>query len=188
MPGIDDSEVRVGATGNLYMGAVGATVPAGLGTLSAPTWVDLGALSEEGPKVTPTRDVSPIMPWQGLFPIRQTVTGASFVLGFTLIQRNAATLRLAFGGGTLTEAPADSGIFTFTPPDPEDIDEHAFILEVRDGTVTDRWVLDRGMATLDGDVAFSKDAAVAFPLSVTALAVNGALPWRLISNDPALEA
>jgi hypothetical protein len=181
---LDSTELRVGVTGNLYVAATSATPPA---TTTDPWtgWIDLGLLSDDGPTMTPSMDTTEIPVWQSFYAARRIVTGRGLEWAFTLMQRNADTMKLAFGGGTVV-AGTQAGDWIYTPPTPETIDERAFGLEVREGTIVDRYILPRGMVTGLGDVPFKRTEATRFDLTIAAVGSDTADPWYMISNDAAM--
>lgn len=182
---IDPSEIRVGTTGTLYVAPVGTTLPTTTASALAAGFVDLGYISEDGPSLTPSMDVSTITPWQSFYPVKRIVTSRGMEWSFSLMQRNAATFPLAMGGGIITSLGA--GDFKYSPPDPSVIDERSFVLEVRENDIIDRYVLERGMVTDLGDVSFKRDEATMFDVTISALASDDDEPWYLLTNDPAMD-
>jgi hypothetical protein len=180
---IDTSEIRVGVTGNLYVAPMTATPPANT-TDPWTGFIDLGALSEDGPTMTPSMDVTDIPIWQSFYAARRIVTARGVEWAFTLMQRNADTLKLAMGGGTIAAGTGSDWIYT--PPAPSVIDERMFGLEVREGTIVDRYIMTRGLVTGIGDVPFKRTEATRFDITISALGDDNGDPWRLISNDPAM--
>jgi hypothetical protein len=90
-------------------------------------------------------------------------------------------LAVAFGGGEVT---VDNGIATFVPP-PAGLNEFAFVYEIVDGPIIDRYLLYRGSPALGGEVNFQRGEMTGYEIEVTHLnTVDGV--WRLLSNDPAL--
>jgi hypothetical protein len=184
----DATQVRVGITGALYLGALGVTAPTATAGSWPGGWVDLGLLDEAKPaEMHPTQTTKDFYAWQTRLPVRtiQTQTGLEWV--FTLLQKTGTNLKLAFGGGSITSL--GGGDYKYTLPVAGINDEHAFGLEVTDGTVTDRWVLPRGLVSTRQPILFKRDEMVKFDLTVKALAPSGAPSgnWDLlVSNDPAL--
>lgn len=179
---INASEIRLGLTGKVYSGPIGTAFPATVVAVPAVTWIEHGYLTEDAISIGLSIDTQSIMGWQSLTALRNVKLSSEFAVTFALMQRNAANLKLAFGGGTI----AASGTSTlYSPPALTAVDERAFMFEVTDGAITDRWLLERGLASLSGDVAFKKDEATAYELTVVAL--TGATgTWRLMTNDPSV--
>lgn len=184
MAGIDGTQIRGGLTGNLYIADALTAGPTDTGTAWPVAWIDLGLLSEDGPGMAPQNSSKENMSWQSYFATRVFMSKRGLQWTFTLQQTTGTILKLAFGGGTITDL--GGGDFEYEPPDPSIVDEHAFGLEVRDGDFIDRYILDRGMATNLGAIPMKKDVAREYPITVTALDANDGIPWRLISNDASM--
>jgi hypothetical protein len=183
----DNSEVRAGVTGALYVGAVGSTEPSTVVSAWAGAWTDLGLLTEDGPTMQPSMNTADFKGWQEFFPVRTVVTERGLEWKFKLIQKNGTNLKLACGGGTVTSL--GGGLYSYDPPDPSFVDYRAFGLEVNDGGIIDRYVLRRGLVAAIGAVPFKKAEPVTFDLTVRASAAPGATtqPWKLVaSNDAAM--
>lgn len=180
----DTSQVRVGVTGSVWVAPLATTVPVDVAAWPA-GWVDLGLLDEEAtPELTPTRDITDIRAWQRFFPVRSVKTSEGMEYTFTLIQKSGTNLKLAFGGGTVTNL--GGGIYRYTPPAAGFIDERMLGIEVIDGSVTDRFIARRAYVVDTGTITFSKVAAVSFPLTVRVLEPTSGERWELISNDTAM--
>jgi hypothetical protein len=182
---LDATEVRVGLTGNLYSAPLATAMPTTVATALPIAWVDLGYVSEDGLALTPNATVQDVKAWQTQYAVRRMTTDREFVSKFKLEQRNSDTLQLAFGGGSVVVA---SGVSTYTPPAGFETFERSFVLEVRDGTIIDRWLLYRGFPSISGDIVFKRDEATMFELEIGALADAAENVWKLVSNDPALVA
>src|SRR5215471_9915903 len=95
---LDCSEVRVGLTGHLYTAPVGTPMPTDVTTPLPSPWVDLGYTTEDGLSMGVDINREDFNVWQSLAPCRSVITSQTYTDTFTLVQRNADTLRLAFGG------------------------------------------------------------------------------------------
>jgi hypothetical protein len=176
---LDATEVRVGVEGHLYVAPLGTTMPTDVTTALAAAWVELG-YTETGPSMSVDTEREDFVPWQSKNPVRSVVTGQTMTSTFTLWQRNSDTLKLAFGGGTVTLSGAGPAKL-YTPP-PAGLDERAFVYEIIDGTTIDRYLLYRGVPALGGEVSFNKDAVSGFEIEITHLeSADGT--WKLITND-----
>lgn len=187
MSGLDATEARVGITGTMLIAPVGTDKPTDTTSAWPAGWVDLGYGQDDGPpaSIRPNQTTKSFKGWQAFFPIRTVATDRSMQWMFRLVQRNRDTLALALGGGEFTDL--GGGDTMYTPPEQAFIDEHAFGLEVVDGDIIDRYLLDRGMVTNVDEIVFRKDELIRFACTIDALApTTGNDPWQLISNDPAL--
>jgi hypothetical protein len=182
---LDATQVRVGITGHIYKAPVGTDAPDGVDELATP-WKELG-YSETGPSLSVDTSKESFTPWQSLSPVRETITGQVITASFTLWQRNADTLREAWGGGTVI-AGTDDGVRIFSPPSVPTINEGAYIFDVIDGLIIDRYYIERASSSLDGEVPFAKDGVTSYTIGLTYLApASGGSPWKLITNDAAVE-
>lgn len=183
----DETEVRKGLTGNLYSAPLGTTMPTNttiaMSSVDA-AWVELGYTSEDGLSMSTDNTTEGHTPWQALRPVRYDTTNRSEMFTFTLWQRNAETLRQAFGGGTVVAGTGDDVIYT--PPSSAAQFERAYVFEVIDGDIIDRYLCQRGTPTLNGDVPFTKADITQFEIQVTVLDSAGD-SWSLITNDPAVD-
>lgn len=177
---LDATQVRVGLTGHLYAAPVATTMPADATTALAVAWKELGYVTEDGITIGSAANVAKIMAWQTQYEVRRMVTSRDQTFKFKLMQRNTETLKLAMGGGAVTVSGAVS---TYTPPVGGTSYERAFVFEVDDGSVIDRWLCYRGVAVLSGDVVQKKDEASVFDLEVGVLADATGNTWTLLSSD-----
>lgn len=177
---LDPTEIRLGISGHVYSAPIGTAFPADAGTAPGVGWVEHGYLTEDGISVAVASETTDIMAWQSLTAVRTVRTSQEFTATFALMQVNSANLKLAFGGGTIVAAGTGT---KFTPPAASAVDERAFMLEVTDGAVVDRYCIARGLASMTGEVTFTKDEASAFTLSVKALTAADGSTYTRLTND-----
>lgn len=181
---LDATEVRVAVTGHLYKAVVGTALPTTTGTALPADWKELG-YTETGPNMSVDTSKESFTPWQAQTPVREQVTGQTVTSKFTLWQRNADTLKLAWGGGTVVVGtPVTDRIFT--PPASATVNEGAFVFEIVDGLIIDRYAIARASISLDGDVAFDKADVTGFEIGLTFLQPAAGSSWKLITNDAAV--
>jgi len=177
------AEVRVGLTGHLYSAPIGTAMPTTV-TAAVPTpWVELGYTTEDGVSMSVDTTKEDFRVWQSSSPCRSVVTEQTLTTTFTLVQRNPETLRVAFGGGTTTVA---TGVATYTPP-AVGLADLAFVYEVIDGAIIDRYLLYRGNPSLTGEINFQKAEMTGYEIEITHLNSTDGV-WKLLSNDPAMLA
>lgn len=181
----DSDEVRVTGTGHVYVADVGTAFPT---TVSDPVshntgWVELGYCSEEGARFSFGREINNIMAWQAFDPIRKVVTAVPKSVSFDLQQWNQHTVKLALGGGTVTEPATDN--YQYEPPDESYLDERALIVEGIDGDYTYRFCYRKALNESGVDFAFVRSDPVLFPITMGILAADdGAKPFLIQTNDP----
>lgn len=178
---VDSDNILVGAAGTVRVAPVGTAVPTGLASYSG-TWVDLGYLGEDGVSFDPTMDVNEIMAWQDFYPVRRNVTSRGLDITLPLLEWKKDTIPFAFGGGEVT---TDTGIHTYTPPDPEDIDERALSIEWSDGTRDYRWHIARVMVSSLPSFSVQRTDPATLEITCSVMGVSGATPWHFITDDAA---
>lgn len=177
-------QVVVAANGSIYVGELGATAPATIDAAIDPAeWIDLGYANDDGVTFSDGKDTEDINAWQSFYALRRIVTAKEGSLQFNLLQWNGATVRLAFGGGTVTEDAA--GEYRYEPPDPGVIDERAAIIEWVDGDRNYRLIVPRSMVSETVETNLTKSDAGELPITLSVLGQEGVKPWYLLTDDPA---
>lgn len=182
----DVSEIRVGTTGTLYVAAANTAAPTDVTTPWGASWTDLGALSDDGPAITPTIGTADINIWQSFYAAKKIVTSRGMDWKFKLAQRNADTFLLAMGGGSIAETSTGSGVWKYTPPAASVLDTRAFGLEVVEGGIVDRYYLAAGLVTGLGDVVFKRTEATMYDITVGAIGSDSSDMWIMLTNDAAM--
>lgn len=177
-------EVVVGASGRIYVAPVGTTLPTSPTSSLDAAFTDLGYTSEEGVTLSFTKNSEDVNVWQSAFPVRRLGVGFEASAAFTLRQWNADTVALAFGGGTVTED--DPGVYVYTPPSVEDVDERCAVIEWQDGTRTYRWVIARCTVSEGVETQLVRTGAADLPITLAVLGDDAGEPWYLVTDDPAL--
>lgn len=184
---IDGTEVRVAGGGHVYVAAEGTAMPNDLAALDPTKWTDLGYVTEDGVGFTFGREVTDINAWQG-DKVRVITTKEPASCKFALMQTNADTIKVAFGGGTITTSgSAPNEVYTFTPPATGINTERAIVIEFSDGTDKYRYCLPR--TQIQGTVEFTltRNGAVTYPLELGILD-NGDNPkFTIVSNDESMK-
>lgn len=190
---VDATEVRVALRADLYVAVPGTSFPANPTVAPSASWVHLGHHDpESAPKLNREVTREEIRSGLSAYAVRIIETEIKLTSTFTLIQRNAVTWKLAFGGGTIVTTPAVTTgttapeFHTWTPPPVGDIDERAFLWRVTDGDVIDDYRLYRGLPLLSGELEFGKKAEEKFPIGVGQMEDGSGNTWKLVSTDPAM--
>jgi hypothetical protein len=181
---IDTSEIRVGASGIVYVAPTATTLPTDEATAVDAGFIELGAITEDGVTLSPSRSIEKIRAWQSAKAVRTVITEDELSIQFSLMQFNEVTLPLALGGGTITD---NLGSYSYTPPAAGTVDERAFIVEWVDGAITSRLVIPRGMVTEVSEIALTKSGAIELGITVEVL---GSSPndFTIYTDDPAFGA
>lgn len=111
-----------------------ATLPAdtvALGTTWAGPWVPLGA-SDSGLSFSFSRKTNNIMIEEQVVEVDVNTTSLAFTMDITLAEDTLQTMKLAYGGGTITTTAASSGVTgTRVLQISSDMDSFAFGFEVK---------------------------------------------------------
>jgi hypothetical protein len=175
---ISTEEIRVGISGSVYVGPVDADAPVDADTALDSSFVDLGAINEEGIALSPSRSIEKIRAWQAAKAVRTVVTEDELSASFSLMQWNEDTIALAFGGGAFSavtepgeeEEDPDVVVATkYVPPAAGTVDERSFVFEWVDGDVLSRLYVPRGMVSEIGEIRVAKTGAIELALTVEVL-------------------
>lgn len=180
---LDANDLVVAANGRVYVGPTTATLPADETEALDAAFVDLGYCTENGVTVSPTMTVESVQPWQSFYSIREIVTARELTVGFELLQFNADTTVLAFGGGTVTEETP--GHFKMVPPSPEIVDKRTVVVDWSDGDKDYRLVIPVAMMSDGGEFSLSRTAPATLAVTLKALGEDGEDPFVLYTNDTA---
>ena len=178
------TQITVGANGSIFVAPVGTAAPSDIATAWAGTWVDLGYASPDGVTFTDSRTMERIAVWQLFYPGRFIITERDAMASFVLRQWSKDTVKLAFGGGTITTTAGPPAHYLYTPPSPEVIDERAIGIEWIDGTKIYRLVMPRVMVTDSVETKLARTSAADLPIKVGIMGTDGSSPWTLRTNDP----
>lgn len=168
-----------------YYAEVGATLPANTVEFAGDwgaDWVNPGG-TEEGWRLTGDSSTQSHNIEEQPNPVLQTLESRTMGIAAALAEDTLQSLRLAFGGGTIT-TDGVSGVKTFALA--EGIEEFAVGLDMKTvGGVTRRIIIPRASGTGSVDVAFRRSAAKRlWPVQFTALCK----PSDIIIRDIPLEA
>jgi hypothetical protein len=179
----DSDAIVIGANGKVSVAPVGTTLPTTVtGSLNA-AFKETGYISEDGVTFTYSKSVDGVMVWQSLYAVRRVVTDRDFMIAMVMREWNKISVPLAFGGGTIVESPSGSGSYKYSPPNPEDVDERAVIVDWVDGTRHSRLVMPRGFASDNVESNITRGKAADLPITISLIAEDNALPWYMMFDD-----
>lgn len=176
----DPEQILVAGNLRLHAAPVGTTLPTALPVPAvgitpealnlAPEFNEVGFTSPDGSVMNYTPTTEGIMVHQRLLAARTIVTGVEASAQFVLREWTTESVRLGFGGGTVTEP--SGGLYRYDPPAPGTINEFTAVLDLFDEYGTWRWVFERVIATGTMSVNFVKTAAADLPVTLTVQAGN----------------
>lgn len=183
---LDSEETFIGQTGHIYIAPVGTAFPASIGeAVDTDDWTEIGYVDTDGVQFNDTPNFQAFHAWQKRKPIRMVKGDVEATVGFNLQQWNADTIKLAFGGGEVTEDAA--GEYRYTPPAESEIDEHALIVEAADGTVNSRRQYARVLNQAATSFSWSRAAMSLLPVEFMILSADGDDPdSEFLSDSPSM--
>lgn len=179
----DPSEIVIGANGSIYTAPLGSTVPANITVPLGGDWSELGYASEDGVTWVDGKSLESVRAWQSFYDLRRIVSSKEGSLAFQLMQWGGEQVKLAFGGGAVTEPTPNA--YRYTPPDPQDIDERMLCVEWEDGDNDFRLTFPKGMVTDNVEVNIVRTSAALLPITFGLLGDEALDPFILDTNHPA---
>lgn len=177
------NELVVAGAGKVMVAPVGTVAPADPVAAWPAGWIDLGYTNDDGVTFTDARTIEEINVWQLFYPARLVVTARDARLGFALAQWNEETVRLAFGGGTITTTAGPPEHYRYDPPAPESLDERAMGIEWVDGVKQYRLIVPRGVIADDVETNLTRSGMAELPVTFRAIGEAAVNPWYLRTND-----
>lgn len=178
---VNASELVVAGTGNVYVAAVSTAFPSTPSTSPSGSWTDIGYLTDDGVKITPSADVKKIMAWQATYPVRAVLTSRGLVVTMTFLQWNEVNLPLALGGGAIT----GSGPYTFTPDTTGTPTEKALLVRATDGSKKYDVQLARVMPVDLAEIGLVKTDAAGLQVGLEVLQPTSGSPYLIVADDSA---
>jgi hypothetical protein len=180
---LDANDLVVAANGQVFVAPTTTVLPTDESEVLDSAFIGLGYLTDAGVTVSPSMTVESVQPWQSFYSIREIVTARELTVGMELLQFNADTTVLAFGGGIVTEE--SSGHFKMVPPAPETVDKRTVVIDWQDGDKDYRLVIPTAMVSEGGEFTLSRTAPATLAVTLKALGVDGDDPFILYTNDAA---
>jgi hypothetical protein len=179
------SEIVVANTGQVYLAAVGSTVPDDPTESLDSAWSGTGYTNEDGVTLSITPQILEIGAWQARQSVRRELQNQEVQAQFNLLQFNEVNVPFAFGGGSVEVV--SSGIYKYTPPaDGDALDERAMVIDAQDGDKNFRIVFPRGNVTDAVSTNLRRSQEGMLPVAFKALdAGPGLPPFYLLTDDGA---
>lgn len=154
--------------GGVYCAPAGTALPTDADSTLAATYKEQGYISEDGVTKSYSTDIQIVKEWSGR-EIKVIRTEKTITYAFKELETlNEDTIKSVYGAENV-EGTIDSGLtITETDDQPE---EAVWVIDmVADNGTLERHVIPRGVITERGDEIYKRDEAVAFDLTITALA------------------
>lgn len=177
--------IMVPGTFRCYVAPVGTTAPADETTAMPSGWVEVGYTTEDGTSFTTNPTFNEIRSHQSDYPTRIIKTADTADAALTLQEWSKQNFITAFGGGTVTAVTA--GHYRFDPPSSGSSTPVAICLELVDGSKAYRVIMPKVRAKTGVTLPLHKTDAAGLPITLSAEASSSALPWYMLTNDPAFQ-
>ncbi len=181
---LDASDIVIAGNGSVNVAPVGTALPTNPTTALPAAWKNLGYITEDGATFRYDQTKEPVNAWQSFYPLKYRVTGTTAEFDFVLMQMDVDTMPFAFGGGTVTTVAGPPVVYKYTPPNPEDIDERALVLEWVYDTSKFRLVTPRAMLTSGTEVALSRGSETTMPVTLGVLGTAGVAAFEILTDHP----
>lgn len=157
-------------TGGAFRAPIGTALPTNSSTALNVAFKGLGYVGEEGVVFAPARSTDKKKAWGGDI-VKVLQTEYSETWQFTLIEyRNAEVQKLVFGDSnvTVTAATVSAGTLLAVKHNGDVLPRQEFVFEMFEGAATDRVVLPNAQVTEVGEVTYSDEEIIAYPVTVEA--------------------
>jgi len=169
----DNTQVRVGVEGAVYVAPVGTTAPTDPYSAWGTGWIDLGYCTEDGLTESLNEERQEFKAWGEKRPVRTSITNRTNTFKILCEQTSAQTASLFYGVDLADMTSSGTGATQFLsfnePQDPEPL-YYALGMDIIDGDYPKRIIVARAEVTAKGDLVYKSDTNVSYDLTFTALA------------------
>lgn len=186
MAAMNPNQIRVAGNGRILVAPLGTAAPADTDVTWGTDWHDVGYTSADGVKFGRKEKVTNVDTWQSVGPARFIYADRDMTVKFGMMQFNSDTLPLYFGGGSVTETAAGSGIWQYDVASDPTPDERALGLEFTDGDqVVYRFIVHRGQVTETEEVEMNRKGSLTMGVTFTAMGLDASTPLATwLMKDP----
>jgi hypothetical protein len=180
----NDSLVRVGVTGDVYMAPVGTALPTSPTAALNAAFKSVGHLSPDALTESLSLTSERIRTWQKKGGVRTVTTEYDWTFQFVAMETSPLVLEMYYGGA---DSATVAGTSTTTITSDIGSIQKACVIEIIDGTVVTRYAIPVVDVSDRGDVSHTGGAGTGWDLTVSVTGDATALGYR-ITNDPTFAA
>lgn len=176
---VDNTAVRVGVQGAVYIAPVGTTAPTDPYASWGTGWIDLGYATEDGLTESLNSDRQEFNAWGYNHPIRSQITKRSSTFKISLQETSATNLSLFYGvdvADMTSSGTGDTQYLSWNEPQNVEPLYYALGMDVIDGDYPKRIIVARAEVTETGDIAYKSDGTVTYELTFTSLTAASGAP------------
>ena len=183
---LDGSKIKIAGSGAIWKAPLATTAPSDYASAYGAGWVNLGYL-KDGFEVTTDLKTKAIEAWQSLEVVRLINTGLSRKVKFDAIESNNETVKLAWGGATIT--PGTAGAYTLAVPTSYLTQEFMLGLDVTDGTTGLRIIFKRAALISAPAIKYGRMEEIKYSFEVQSIApTDGSSPVSYFGQDAGVSA
>ena len=168
--------------GGIYRAPLGTTLPTDAITALAAAYVSMGYIAEGGVTNANSAETDNYRAWGGDVVLNyQTAKDDTFAFG--LLETTNTDVQKAVYGDDNVEGTMTTGITV--KANAQDAEEAVWVVDMRlRGGVSKRIVIPRGKITEVGDIVYEDEAAIQYPVTITAMAdAEGNSHYEYMTNS-----
>ncbi|TDD54589.1 phage tail protein [Nonomuraea terrae] len=158
----------VGSNGGAWVAPLGTAQPTDPAGAPTGAWLAIGAISEDGLTNGVDEDSEQFTPWGLNSPFRTVVTSSVRTFSFTAWETNRPIVKsLQYRIPVEDLAPDEDGIITFAETATAAPDRRAWLFDVYDGTVWERFFIPEGEITERSEVTYAQGEMVGYEWTIS---------------------
>lgn len=187
----DSTRITVPQMARVYLAPVGTEAPADPVVAPDAAWVDVGLFTPDSLSWATDPNFEEVSSHQSNFPTRRWQTSDNATVEVDLQEWSADNFKAVFGGGTITEVPADPGPpavaahYKFVPPEVGGRTQTACMVEIIDGSKHYRLLIPRCEQNEGAEISLEKTSESTLPLRLAIIGSDVGDPWWIMTDDPA---
>lgn len=179
---VNAGKIRIAGQGAVWRAPLGTTLPTDSTTALASGFINLGYLDEGFVDITNDIKQKEITGFQSLEVLRIVNTSANRKAAFTAIETNNETIKLAWGGATIT--PTTGGAYSLSIPDASLVNEGIYVIDWTDGTTSNRVVIKRGVLSKMPKIGLKRNDKISYDFEITPiLPLDGSKAFDIFGVD-----
>lgn len=157
----------VGTNGAGWCAPLGTAQPASPSTYPPAPWLALGAISDDGLVIGFDEDSQQFTPWGQTTPFRTVITSSVRTFQITAWETNRPIVKSLMFRQEVADLAPVSGVVRFSESATAVPDRRAFMFDVYDGDVLERFYIPEGEITDRGDTTFKQDEMVGYEWTIS---------------------
>lgn len=158
----------VGSNGGAWCAPVGTAQPTDPAAAPTGAWLAIGAISDDGLTNGIEEDSESFTPWGQVSPFRTVTTSSVRTFSMTAWETNRPIVRSLHNRIAVADlVPDGDGIVTFVETATPTPDRRAWLFDVYDGDIWERFYVPEGEITERSDVTFAQGEMVGYEWTIS---------------------